>query len=199
MRVLFLLVALLSCLPQAVAAGSSTLADSDSKPKAGDLLANFSLAVPQAADQAAYLGLTGDSETFALNEIPAKALLIEIFSMYCPFCQKEAPEVNAMFTRLRESELEGELKMLGIGTGNSEYEVGVFRDKFDVSMPLFADPDFTVYNTIGQVGTPFFILARIQPEDQGLKILMVHEGMLQDPQAFLSEIMNRVQNLEAEE
>lgn len=185
----------LCCAPVSALAAGGTLDDAVA-PKQGELLANFSLPVPQDPEKAAYLGIDPAAETFRLNDIEAKALLIEIFSMYCPFCQREAPVVNEMFANLRASDMGSELKMLGIGTGNSAYEVDVFREKFNVVMPLFPDPDFTVYDTIGQVGTPFFLLVQPRPEQDGLMILRVHEGILNDPQAFYTEIIDRVQNLQ---
>ncbi len=191
----FLLLAALLCAPVTVSAAGSTLADG-SAPKQGAILANFALPAPEDPEKAAYLGISPEADSFRLMDIEAKALLIEIFSMYCPFCQKEAPMVNEMFAKLRASDMTHELKMIGIGTGNSAYEVGVFRDKFQVAMPLFPDPDFTVYNTIGQVGTPFFILVQPRPDKDGLMILKVHEGILKDPEAFYTEIIDRVQNLQ---
>jgi len=194
MRCITALFLLILCLPAAAIGAGSTL-DASTTPKQGEMLTNFGLPTPQDPQQAAYLGLDPQQQNFSLNEIGAEALLVEIFSMYCPFCQREAPEVNEMFAKLRSSNMDGRLKMLGIGTGNSEYEVNVFREKFTVQMPLFADPDFTVYNTIGQVGTPFFMLLQPQPETDGLKILYVHEGIINDPEAFYTNIIDRAQNL----
>lgn len=195
MRVLFILL-LLFCLPSPVFAGSSTLADAV-KPEKGGGLANFTLPVPTDQQKAAYLGLDPQARSFNLNDIEAKVLLVEIFSMYCPFCQREAPAVNEMYEKLLASDLAGELKMFGIGTGNSEYEVDVFRQKFSVQMPLFADPDFEVYNTIGQVGTPFFMLLQTQPGTDSLKILDVHEGILSEPQVYLKEMLDHARGLPA--
>ncbi len=162
------------------------------KPQQGDVLADFTLPAPANDEQAAYLGVAAGKE-FSLSSIPASAILIEIFSMYCPHCQKEAPVVNELFKKFKTAPQAGGFRMLGIGTGNSEYEVGVFRDKFSVKMPLFPDGDYSIYNNIGTVGTPFFILARKHADSGKLEILEVHEGTLPDPQAFYTDVLELVQ------
>ncbi len=179
---------LILMLPAAVLAGSGTLAGG-TKPQVGGRLANFTLPAPEDPEHLAYLGISREAAEFRLNKIKAKTLLIEVFSMYCPFCQKEAPAVNELYAKLRQSPLKDELKMLGLGTGNSAYEVGVFRDKFSVTMPLFADENFSIYETIGRVGTPFFILARIEPGAEDLEILLVQEGVFGDPEAFYNQVL----------
>ncbi len=196
MRMAVLVIILFILFTTQAFAGSTTLSEGANKPQEGATLANFSLTFPKDAGQAAYLGLEPQNETFTLRDIRAKALLIEIFSMYCPFCQEEAPAVNDFYQKLRESAQDQNLKMLGIGTGNSDYEVDVFRDKYQVAMPLFSDLDFSVYNTIGQVGTPFFMLVRAAPQGDGLEILKVHEGAVKDMDAFYTEILDRVENLQ---
>ena len=58
------------------------LAGADTKPPAeGGVLPAFDLAVPQSTEYQQYLGVTGKT-TFAVPEIKAEVVLIEIFSMY---------------------------------------------------------------------------------------------------------------------
>ncbi len=192
---LCLTLALLFCASSAFA-GASTLQGSGPKPAPGGVLADFTLPAAASAEHAAYLGVPA-GESFPISSIEADALLIEIFSMYCPFCQKEAPAVNEMFDMLRASDQNERLKMFGLGTGNSEYEVNVFREKFSVEMPLFPDGDYAIYNAIGTVGTPFFILAARDPASGALNILDVHEGVFEDPEVFLQSMLDKVRNLPA--
>lgn len=178
----------------AVFAASGSLTEGE-KPKEGGTLADFELKLPETPAAKRYLGLPDDLRTFRVSDIKADAVLIEVFSMYCPFCQREAPVVNEMYNTLIQSDMADRLKMIGVGTGNSEYEVNVFREKFDVKIPLFDDEDFSVYDTIGQVGTPFFLLVRKDPNGKGLRIMKINEGMLSDPDAFYKEIVDMVKNL----
>ena len=51
-----------------------------------------------------YLGVSGSpGELFAVKDIDTDILLIELFSMYCPFCQEEAPSVNELYEMIAGS------------------------------------------------------------------------------------------------
>jgi hypothetical protein len=65
-------------------------------PRQGDPLPEIRLTAPEQLPQRACLGLDRAGD-FAIAEIRAEVLIIEIFSMYCPYCQKEAPRVNRLF------------------------------------------------------------------------------------------------------
>jgi peroxiredoxin len=118
-------------------------------------------------------------------------VIIEIFSMYCPFCQREAPEVNRLYGKIESTPgLKGKIKLLGIGAGNSSFEVEVFKKKYDIPFPLIPDNDFSIYNSLGKVRTPYFIGVKINPDGTN-RIIYSELGALKGADRFLDLILER--------
>ena len=149
----------------------------------------FELSTPQEPDRLAYLGVDARKTKFTVSDIDADVVIIEIFSMYCPFCQLEAPKVNTLFNRIAEDkELTGRVKLIGIGVGNSDYEVDYFRKSYQIHFPLFSDGDFTIHKAFGEVRTPFFVGVKRYPDGQAI-VFFTHLGVLDSVEGFLAEII----------
>jgi thiol-disulfide isomerase/thioredoxin len=132
------------------------------QPKPGEKLFDFTLPVPAERADRNYLGLSGWGKTFKMADVKADIVLIEILSMYCPFCQKEAPIVNQLYEAIeKDAAAKGKIKIIGIGAGNSVYEVDVFRKRYSVPFPVFPDPDYDIHKKCGEVRTPFFIAVKL--------------------------------------
>lgn len=130
-----------------------------------------------------YLGVK-NSETVLLSRIQAKLILIEVFSLYCPICHKQAPVANKIYKYIQQNpELSKDVRMIGIGAGNNQKEIGVFRDTFRVQFPLFADQDFIIHKKLGEPRTPVTILAT-----KNGKVLDIHLGVIEDVEGFLQSI-----------
>ena len=158
---------------------------------AGDRLPSLRLAAPQAPEQRAYLGLAPDADGFTLDEIRAPVVIIEIFSMYCPHCQREAPTVNRLYQMIEaRPEWRDAVRLIGIGVGNSAYEVGFFKETYGIQFPLIPDGDFTVHNALGKPRTPYFLVIRIG-DDRQSHLVYTHLGGFGDPEAFLDTAMTR--------
>ena len=134
----------------------------------------------------ASLALASKTGPTPINKLNADVLVVEIFSMYCPFCQREAPNINALQALIDKQGLSKRLKIIGIGAGNSDTEVEIFRKKYNVPFALFSDAAFAVHQRVGQVGTPFFYVLRKKPA--GYEIVLTHLGVIHSPADFLAAI-----------
>ena len=133
-------------------------------PARGEPFPAITFPIPKDADEKNYLGLAG-SGAFKITQVKGQAVLIEIFSMYCPYCQKDAPGINELFQAIeKDPELKGRIKIIGIGVGNSPYEVGVYKKTYNVPFPLIPDERFALHKALGETRTPYFLLVR---PDQG--------------------------------
>lgn len=159
---------------------------------ANSTLPDFVLTVPQSEEHRQYLGLTKEpGETFSIQEIDADILLIELFSMYCPFCQEEAPAVNILYHAMQDySESGVSVKIIGLGANNSEFEVDHFRTTYDVKFPLFADKDMSMYNALEGKGTPGFVGCK-KGQDDTFAIVLKQSGGFHHPDEFLLELLKK--------
>lgn len=188
MRKALVLLAILVCVAQGVFASSG--AGGKEPPAEGSVLPEMKLPIPQKLDQQEYLGIK-ETESFKIPDIEANVVIIEVFSMYCPFCQKEAPNVNALQDLVsRRPDLSGRIKFIGIGAGNSIYEVNAFRNLYQIAFPLIPDANFAFHKALGEVRTPCFIVVQIDAK-KAHKIIYSRVGSFGDPQQFLDLIMQK--------
>lgn len=157
-------------------------------PEKGGQLPPINLPVPKNVDERNYLGLSGTG-VFKIPQIKTKVLFIEIFSMYCPHCQKDAPGLNELYRLIESSaELKNKIKLIGIGAGNSPYEVEVFKKTYHVPFPLFSDKDFTLHKAFGEARTPYFLVVKIN-EDGSHQIVHHQLGNYPGASPFLELIL----------
>lgn len=157
-------------------------------PAKDDKFPDITICAPQNQNEKDYLGLATRTP-FRLSQIKTEVLIVEIFSMYCPYCQKEAPTVNELFTIINQRpDIKDRIKIIGIGVGNTPFEVDFFRDKYDVPFPLFPDESFSIHKTIGEVRTPYFFVLKIN-QDGSNKVIFSRVGTIQEPKEFLDLII----------
>ena len=92
------LIVLLAALWMTVSAGAAEV----KPPQVGQGFPDVELSKPVIAGELKYLGLSG-SGSFRINQIKADVVIVEIFSMYCPHCQAEAPAVNELYQLIEEN------------------------------------------------------------------------------------------------
>lgn len=153
-------------------------------PKKGGTLPAIRLAVPKDPAHGRYLGLSDDG-LFEISQVKGDAVIIEIFSIYCPHCQREAFRVNELYEKIEKNpKAKGKLKLIGIGATNSQFEVDIFRSTYKVPFPLFSDGDGSIYKSLGEVMTPYFIGIRIK-NDGTHEIFYSKVGGFGDAEEFL--------------
>ncbi len=165
----------------------ATYAAEGKPPQAGGVFPEIELLKPADPVHLKYLGLSG-SGSFKIQQIKADVVIVEIFSMYCPHCQAEAPAINKLYELIQENAaLKGKVKMIGIGTGNSIYETDIFKNKYKVEFPLIPDGDFKLHKIIGEVRTPYFFVVKLKGGKA--KVIFSQLGALGDNKAFLEQII----------
>jgi len=159
-------------------------------PQKGSTLPDIKLAVPKVPAHQDYLGLSG-AGFFKLPDIKAKVVIIEIYSMYCPHCQREAPSVNELYRTIENSpDAKGKVKLIGIGAGNDAFEVDYFRKTYDVPFPLFEDENYLIHEQLGRPATPFFIGVKIN-DDGAHEVFYTQLGGFERADKFLDLILEQ--------
>jgi thiol-disulfide isomerase/thioredoxin len=152
----------------------------DKTPQKGETLPAINLPIPKNPGEKSYLGLSGEG-FFKIPQIKTKVVIIEIFSMYCPYCQKDAPGVNELYSLIEnDPDLKKKIKLIGIGAGNTPFEVGVYKKTYAIPFPLFPDQDFSIHKACGEVRTPYFIVVKINEDGSHL---VVHSQLGEYPGA----------------
>ena len=154
-------------------------------PAEGEKFPEITLPLPQKVQERDYLNI--EHGPFRLSQINSEIVIIQIFSMYCPYCQKEAPNVNALYEAISaRPDMKSKVKLIGIGAGNSNFEVNAFRNLYKIEFPLFPDADFKIHKEVGEVRTPYFFVLWNRPE--GRRVIYSNVGTLGEPKAFLDMI-----------
>ena len=154
----------------------------------GSVMPDLQLHGALSPEHIAALGLEG-AAPYALSRIKAKTVILVAFSMYCPHCQREAPLLNELDGLLKSRGLDKDVKLIGVGIGNSDFEVQVFQKKYSVTFPLFSDPEFKTNKEIGEVGTPFFYVLNMNPEKKEILVVNTMLGRMKSAEAFLEQAM----------
>jgi peroxiredoxin len=156
----------------------------------GSIIEKVSLAVPVDAGDRSYLGIKQDTGQISLADIDADIVIIEIFNMYCPHCQRHAPTANKLYQIIEtDKRTQGRVKLIGIGVGNSPYEVKLFKKKYTVPFPLFDDPNSAVLNKLTGIKTPSFF--GIMKKGKVAEAFFMEQGPHDDADAFLRKVIQQ--------
>lgn len=154
----------------------------DEKPLIGiaDFFPEIPLPVPKDPGERTYLGLT-NRETFALSEIMADLVLVEILNVHCPNCRKQAAPYNELYALIEQDrKTRGKIKIIGIGAGNDEKEIESFKREYRIPFPIIPDPQFVLHRAIGRSRTPYAIYVRLDPKGGPGVVAGTHLGTHDD-------------------
>ena len=165
--------------------GPGLCADVNPEPRKGGRIPVISLPVPKDSKERIYLGLSSGDGFFRIHQVQAQVIFIEIFNLYCPICQSTASAMVQLYDQIENHpDFRGKIKLIGIGAGNSQTEMEVFKRNNNIPFPVFPDQDFGIHKALGEVRTPFFIAIKIN-RDRSHKIVHTHLGGLTDIQGLL--------------
>ncbi len=158
-------------------------------PQVGCEMPGFELPVPEKKADSKYLGISTGKKKFTVNDVKAEVVIVEVFSMYCPHCQRGASHVNKLYEAIKKDpKLKDRIKILGIGIGNTLYEVNFFKKKYKIPFPLIPDGEFKLYKEIGVKRTPYFIVVKILDTGKS-QVLYSKPGGFGDTGKFLKTIL----------
>lgn len=107
------------------------------------------------------LGLDQDAREFALAELDTDLLVILVFDMYCHVCRQSAQNMKWTSEQIQNSPYIKNARVVGIGRGDTDFEVQTFRKKLKLDFACVPDRNKQVTDAMGIQRTPSgYILCR---------------------------------------
>ncbi len=159
----------------------------------GETFPDTAMKAPGRLTDRSYLGLASDA-AFSIKDIQADMVLVAMLNIHCMPCQEEALVYNDLFEQIEaDDSLRDRIKILGVGVGNNQTEINAFREEYAVRFPLGADLQFELHEAVGEPGTPFSVLVRLEKEPDTEMVALTYpeaaegyESIYQDMTALLT-------------
>ncbi len=150
----------------------------------GKELPKFKLIIRSSTQERQYLGLKEDLEIFSISEVPAKLILLELFSVNCPNCKMQAPKLNDVYKLVQyNNDISHGIKFIGIGVGCDYTVLEKWKASMHIPFPLFPDENYIVWQQLGKPGIPCTLLI-----DGKGKVLASHFGVTEDEEDLFRQI-----------
>ncbi len=126
---------------------------------------------------------TPSGRNVRLNDFRSKAVFINFWATWCPFCIDEMPDMEQV-----SKEFEGDLVVLGVNVGEDAQEVARFIDELGVTYTILLDTNLDVATGYGVRAMPssYFIDREGKIVDVGFGAL-TYEQMRERVQKTLEE------------
>lgn len=161
-------------------------APAGSIPEVGSVLPEFAVCAPETERERTYLGVNGDEE-FTLDQVKSPYLVMEIAGVYCPHCHEQAPYFNTLFSRIRKNaQMANKVRMIAIAAGADGTEAKFMKERFNIPFPVVKDPDYKVFESLGEPGTPFTLVV-----SRDRRVIYTHRGIVANVDAFM-EALNQI-------
>ncbi|NPA25258.1 MAG: TlpA family protein disulfide reductase [Deltaproteobacteria bacterium] len=144
-------------------------------------LPELSIPAPTLPAERNYLGLKDSAGHFSFNDLKSRLTVIEIIMAQCPHCQREAPKMDAFYRLLAERGLQDQVRIFAIALGNTPFETGLYKERYQVPFPIIPDPGGTLLRVDA---TPTLYI--IEPDSGGgSRILHQEAGILSTPEELI--------------
>jgi len=158
----------------------------------GDLFPDCRLAVLSGERDREYLGLPKDARWFALSDLNARFVLIQLYNTMCNDCVDETKKLSRFAEEAdKDPVLGGQLKFFGVGIYDTNRDVVKFRKEYDVYYPLFSDSHGQIFECLGQAEVPLAYLARARGDGTWV-IELIRRGYFEPDDNFLQTLRRAV-------
>jgi peroxiredoxin len=177
-------VVLSCCLALIVCFGTVSLAaGAEAEPQVGQMVGNVQFSGTITPEGATYLGLAKQGP-FTLKDVKAPYVLVEQFNTSCPHCMHQAPVMNQLFDKVQaDPQLKSKLKFMGVGQGNDEAQLKMWKAFNKVTFPQVPDPSSSFGKALNFTPYPVTVIL-----DKTGKIVFVHIGAFDNADETLQKI-----------
>ena len=100
----------------------------------------------------AYATVSLDGDSVSLAQQKGKVVLLNIWATWCHPCRDEIPELRAIHGRYRDRGLE--LVGVSVDTDGTDETIRTFMKDFQMTFPIWRDPDERISTQFLAVGVP---------------------------------------------